>query len=72
MFEVLTIFCAIFVWIAYHKIFSVIYFDFGRGVIKIGLCRLLGGIVVAYLIIIFWFLGVLLIILMLSGVLKRK
>lgn len=72
MFEILTIICAIFVWIAYHKIFSVIYFDLGRGLIKEGLISLFGGVVVAYLIMNFWFIAVPLIILILYGILKKK
>ncbi len=72
MFEVLVIICAILVWIAYHKIFSVVYFDLGRGLIKEAIISLFGGTVVAYLIMNFWFIAIPLIIFVLYGVLKKK
>lgn len=72
MFQILIIIFAFLVWIAYHKIFSVFYFDLGRGLIKETIISLSGGAVIAYLIMHFWFIGIPLIILVLYGVLKKK
>lgn len=71
MFEILVIICAIFVWIIYHKIFCVIYFDLGRGLIKEVFLSLFGGVVVAYIIMNFWFIAIPLIIFVLYSVLKK-
>ncbi|MBD5507435.1 MAG: hypothetical protein HDR05_05175 [Lachnospiraceae bacterium] len=71
MFEILTIICAIFVWIAYHKLFSVFYFDLGRGLIKEFIISLFGGAVIAYLIMNFWFIAIPIIIFIVYRMLKK-
>lgn len=72
MFEIFVIICAIFVWTIYHKIFSVLYIDLGRGLIKEVIISLSGGAVIAYLIMNFWFVAIPLIILVLYVALKKK
>lgn len=63
MFEIVVVISTIFVWIAYHKIFSVVYFDLSRGCITEIVFSLIGGIIVAYLIMNYWFIAVPIIIL---------
>lgn len=58
MFEVLVIISAIFVWIVYHKVFSVVYFDLSKGCLTEIFTSILGGIVLAYLIMNYWFIAI--------------
>ena len=70
MFETLVIISAIFVWLAYHKIFSVVYFDLSKGCITEIIVSLFGGIIVAYLIMNYWFIAVPIIIFVVYKMLK--
>lgn len=71
MFEVLVIVCAVFVWITYHKIFKVVYFDFSRGCITEIIVSLVGGIIVAYLIMNYWFISIPVILFLIYGMVKK-
>lgn len=71
MFQVLTIISACFVWVLYHKIFAVIYFDLSKGCIAEIIVSILGGIVIAYLILNYWFIAIPLILLMIYGMVKK-
>ena len=71
MFQFLTIISAFFVWVLYHKIFAVIYFDLSKGCIAEVIVSILGGIVIAYLIFNYWFIAVPLILLMIYSIAKK-
>jgi hypothetical protein len=49
MTELLFIICTVVVWVLYHKIFNVVYFDFGRGC----LTELMGCVCVGFLLTVF-------------------
>lgn len=71
MFEVLAIVSAIFVWIAYHKIFRVFYFDLSRGCIVEIIVSLFCGAALAYLIMNYWFIAVPILVLVILGMAKK-
>ena len=48
--KILAIVCVIVVWVLYHKIFDVVYFDLGRGCIAEIFGCVLGGAVLAAII----------------------
>lgn len=71
MFAILVIICAIFVWITYHKIFNVIfYLDFGKACLGEILVSIFGGIILAYLIVRYWFIAVPIIIFLIYKMVK--
>lgn len=70
MFEIVVIISTIFVWLVYHKIFGVVYFDLSRGCITEIIISLIGGIIVAYLIMNYWFIVVPIIILIIYKMFK--
>lgn len=71
MFEILAVICAVFVWIAYHKIFKIVYFNFSRGCITEIIGSLFGGAIVAFLIMNYWFLAIPLIVFVVYKMIKK-
>ena len=61
MIEVLFVVCTIIVWILYHKVFRVVYFDLGRGCLMELMGCAVGGMILASLLIYFWYIPVILI-----------
>ncbi len=58
MVEILFVVCTIIVWILYHKIFQVMYFDLGRGCLMELMGCAAGGMVLTTLLIYFWYIPV--------------
>lgn len=49
--------CCIFCWITYHRIFSVVYFDVGRGCLGEIVWSAFGGYLLMLLFLKFWYIG---------------
>lgn len=63
--------CSIAVYVIYHKLFAVVYFDFANGCLKeIIVCAILGGILAA-LICAFWYISIPVIILFIVAICKK-
>ena len=55
---ILWLICSIVIWVLYHKLFDVIYFDFSSGCLKeLIICAFLGAILAAG-IIYFWYISI--------------
>lgn len=69
---ILWIICALAVWVLYHKIFNVIYFDFAGGCLKeIVICAVIGAIL-AGAIAMFWYISIPIAIIVLIIFFKKK
>lgn len=69
--KILFIISSVFVWIGYHKIFNVIYFDFSRGCLIEIIISCIGGVIITFLIMHFWYISIPVILLLLYGMFKK-
>ena len=69
---ILIIVCSLVVWILYHKMFDVIYFDFANGCFKEILICCIIGTVLAFGIMTFWYVTIPLAIVILIMLYKRN
>ena len=64
----LLVVCSIAVWILYHKIFTVAYFDFGRGCLMEILGCVCAGFALMLLIRKFWYIAIIIAVLAVVGI----
>lgn len=69
--EILTIICTVIVWVLYHKVFTVYYFSLGQGLLKEFICCLIGGAILASLIVAYWYITVPVLLLIGYGMMKK-
>ena len=58
MLEILVVVCSIFVWVMYHKLFNVVYFDFSRGCLQEIIISVIFGSLLAIAVMKFWFIAI--------------
>ncbi len=63
--------CSFAVWLLYHKLFHVIYFDFGYGCLKELIISALFGAILAALIMKFWYIALIVGVLIVYAIMKK-
>ena len=72
VFIIAIVVCSVAIWWLYHKIFHVYYFDLGRGCIMEFLGCFTGGIILAGILLKFWYVGIILIGIIGFAIIKKK
>ncbi len=72
LFVILWFVCSFAVWIIYHKLFRVLYFDLFNGCLKEIITAGVIGALLAVIIIRFWYVAVIIIVLLIGAFSKRQ
>ena len=70
--DLIFVICVIVVWILYHSLFQVTYFDLGRGCLWELMGSVVGGFVLFYLITNFWYIAVIVLVIVAGLFLMSK
>ena len=69
---ILWLICSVAIWVLYHKLFDVIYFDFSHGCLKELIICAIGGAILTGGIIAFWYIANPIVIIIISVILYKK
>lgn len=71
-FIVLWFVCSLAVWVIYHKLFNVMYFDLFNGCLKEFITAGFFGAIIAAIIIRFWFVAIVIVVLLGIAISKKR